>query len=141
MRRANHRGLKDVVFQHPRSEKSFDQIQDVSVGHFGRDCRHDDAMREIVKESLDVRVEYHLVPFAVECQDSLDRLMAVTPRDEAVRMIVKLWFKDRCEKSADDFLSSPITDHWYAERSSLLRTGAFLDVDTTQWQGPERSCF
>ena len=49
LRSANRRGLEDSVFHHPRGKKSFDQGQDVAVGHLGRHGCHDHAMREIVE--------------------------------------------------------------------------------------------
>src|SRR4029077_9310949 len=98
-------------------------------------------MREIVEKPLDIRVEYHLVPLAVEFQHSLDRLVAVASGDESVRVLVKQWFKDRGKKPSNHFLSHPISYHWNAERSKLRRARAFGNEDTTQWQGPKRSRF
>ena len=99
------------------------------------------AMREIVEEPLDVRVEYHAVPLAVEFQHPLDRLVAVASWDESVRVLVKLWLKDRGKKPSNHFLRDPISHHRNAERSKLRRAGTFGDVDTAQRQGPERSRF
>src|SRR5271166_1374047 len=98
-------------------------------------------MREIVKEPLDIRVEHHLVPLAVEFQHSLNRLVTVASGDESVRVVVKLWFKDRRKKPSNHFLSYPISHHWNAERSKLRRTRAFGNEDTAERQGLERSRF
>src|SRR5262249_3347356 len=79
LRRAHRRGFEDSVFHHPRSQKSFDQGQDVAVG---RHRGHNHAMREVVEGPLKIRVEHHGVPLAVEFQHSLDRLMAVATGNE-----------------------------------------------------------
>ncbi len=141
LRRANRRGFEDSILHHPRGKKSFDQAEDVTVGHLGRHGCHDHAMREIVKEPLDIRVEYHLVPLAVEFQYSLDRLVAVAAGDESVRVFVKLWFKDRCKKPSNHLLGHAISHHGNAERSKLRRAGAFGNEDTAERQGLERSRF
>ena len=80
-------------------------------------------------------------PWRWSSSTSLDRLVAVASGDESVRVLVKLWFKDRGKKPSNHFLSDPISHHRNAERSKLRRAGAFGDVDTAQRQGPERSRF
>lgn len=62
LRRADRRGLEDSVFHHARSKKSFDQIEDVPVGHLRPHGCHNHAMRKIVEEPLNVRVEHYTVP-------------------------------------------------------------------------------
>ena len=54
---------------------------------------------------------------------------------------MKLGFKDRGQKSSNHFLCHTIPDHRYAERSQLLGPRAFGNIDSTQWPGPETSCF
>ena len=45
------------------------------------------------------------------------------------------------KKPTHHFLRHPIPHDWNAERPELRRAGAFGDVDATQRQRPERSCF
>ena len=63
---ANRGGLIDSILHHPGGEKSFDQSQDVPIRHLGRNRRHNDGMRKIIEESLDIRVEHYGAPLAVE---------------------------------------------------------------------------
>ena len=98
-------------------------------------------MRKIVKESLDIRIEHDSAPEAVEFEDPFDRLVAVASFNEPKRAIVKLGFKDRGEKPTYHFLRHAITNHRNAERSELLRTRAFRDVDATQRERPKTSGF
>ena len=53
--------LVNALFHNTRSEKSFHQSQDIAVGYFGCDCLHNHAVRQIVKETGNVRVQYHSV--------------------------------------------------------------------------------
>ncbi len=129
LRCADRGRLTYSILHDTGGEKSFHQSQDVAVGHFGRDRLHDDAVRNVVEEPLDVRFEYRQVPLAVESQDPLDRLVTVTAWNEPIRVIVKLRFKDRGEKPTYHFLCYPISNHRYAQRPELLGTGAFGDID------------
>ena len=94
-----------------------------------------------VKESLDIRIEHDSAPEAVEFEDPFDRLVAVASFDESERTIVKLGFEDRSQKPTYHFLRHAITNHRNAERSELLRTRAFRDVDATQRERPKTSGF
>ena len=62
LRRAHRGRLEHALLHHPGLEKSFDQIENVAVGHFRGHSGHDDAMRQVVKEPLDVGVEHMGVP-------------------------------------------------------------------------------
>lgn len=75
--RAQRRVLKVSFVHHPGSEKSFDQVKDVSVRHLGSHCVHDDRVRNVVEEPLNVSIEYGRVPLAVEFQDARDRLVSI----------------------------------------------------------------
>ena len=82
--------LAYLILHGTGGEESFDQSQNVAVGHLGRDRLLDDRVRNIVEEPLNVRPEHRQVPLAVEFQDPLDRLVAVASWNEPVGIIVKL---------------------------------------------------
>ncbi len=88
-------------------------------------------VRDVVEEPLDVRVEHDLVSLAVEFQDPLDCLMAVSSLDKSERGVVKLRFEDRCQKPTNHFLGHAIPNHGNSERPELRRSGTFGNVDTT----------
>jgi transposase len=118
----------------PRQHQSFDQTEDVAVGHFGGHSCHDDLERNVVEEPLDVGVEY-TVPLPMEFQDSLHRHVTVACRPEPIRIIVKDRLEDGTQKQPEHFLSDAIPDCGDAERTCL--PVPFGDVHTTQRQGPK----
>ena len=56
-------------------------------------------MRQVVEESLDVGIEHYSIPFTVEFQRLLHRLMAVAARPETVGRVMKHGLEDGCQKS------------------------------------------
>jgi hypothetical protein len=117
LRRADRRRFEDAVFHHARREKSFEQGENVPVGHLrGHRC-HDDGVRQVIEKPLDVGVEHRAVPFVMTRQNALHRLMAVASGDEPVGMIVKPRFEDRGKKPTYHLLRDAIANHRNAERS------------------------
>jgi hypothetical protein len=109
----------DTVLHDARGKKSFDESENVAIGNFCGDCRHNDAMREVVKEPLDVGIENELETLIVETQSRFQGLMAVAPRAEAVGRVMKQGFKDRRQQAANHLLSHTVFDGWNAEGAKL----------------------
>src|SRR6266511_1392282 len=57
--------LEHPIFHDSSSEKSFHQIQDFPIRHLRTHRRHDDRVRDIIEEPLNVRIEDNSIPRAV----------------------------------------------------------------------------
>src|SRR4029077_18177718 len=135
LRRADQRGLKFAFFHDSGSEKSFDQVQDVPIRHFFSHRVHDNLVRQVVEEPLDIGIEYDRVPLSMEFQDSLKRLVTVPVGNESEGSRVKLGFEDRRQEESDDFLSDAIPNDRNAEATELRRSGTFGNVQSAQGEG------
>ena len=93
--RALPRGLEHAILHHPGLEKFFDQIENVTVGDFGPQSCHNDAVGKVVKEPLDVGIEYVRVPGAMKFQDFFHGHVTVAAWPEPVRVVVKQPIEDR----------------------------------------------
>ena len=116
---------RSAVFHHPGREKSFDQIQNVSIRDFGCHRLHDHAVRNVVKEPRDVRVQHNLVSLAVEFQDPLDCLMAVPSTNKSERGVVKPRLKDRRHNFSQRPLAHTIRTTGIPSGRSLFDPGPF----------------
>ena len=127
--------LEHALLHHPGLEKSFDQIENVAVGHFGSHACHDDCVREVVKEPLDVGVEHMGVPLPMEFQDPLHGHMAAACRPEAIRVVVKQPLEERAQEEPKHLLSNPVADGGDPQRACLARS--LGDMDAPQGEGLE----
>jgi hypothetical protein len=71
-------------------------------------------VRDFIEESLDVGIEYYSIALAVEFEDPLYGLVAVSLGYEPKGRIVKLGFKDRGKKPTYHFLGHAIANHRYS---------------------------
>ena len=132
---SNRCGLEDTVEHDPGREKSLEKSENVSVGDPLGHKLQNDRMRNFVKESFNIGVEYHAVPGAVKRQNPLDGQMTTAVFAKSEGGIVKERVEKRLEKSAEHFLSDAIANDRNAQRSELFRTRVFGDKDTAQRTG------
>ena len=119
MRGADSSRLEDTVLHHARPEKFLDETQDVAVRDFGRHRLHDDWLRQVIEEGLDIRVENDAEALVVERQSPPDCPMAIAALTKAVGRIVKQTFEDRVEEATNCLLSHPITNGRNSQRAQL----------------------
>jgi hypothetical protein len=119
LRRANRGRLESAVLHHPGLEKSLDKAENVAVGNLGGQGSHNDMVRQIVKEPLDVSVEHMDVPVLMEFQDFLHGHVAAAAWPEPVRVLVKQPLEERAQEEADHLLSYPVADGWDPQRACL----------------------
>ncbi len=92
-------------------------------------------MRDVVKEPLDVGVEYVSVPLPMEFQHPLDGLMTVASRPEPVRIVVEDRLEERTQEEPKHLLSNAVADGGDAERTGFAVP--LGNPDTAQGQGFE----
>ena len=65
---------ENTIFNHTRPEKSLNDVKNVPICDFGPKHRHDDIVRNIVKESFDVNIHHELVSFVEYTEEHVRRL-------------------------------------------------------------------
>jgi hypothetical protein len=126
-------GLKTPFSITPRAKEFLDEAQDVAVGHLGRDRRHDDRVREVIEETLDVGVQHKPVAAFMVFEDPRDGPVAVASRAEAVGRVVKLRLEDRRQETPKHLLRDPIPNRRDAQRTEFAV--AFVDELAAQGLG------
>ena len=49
------------IHPYPGPEKFFNELQDVAVSDLGRDTLHNQFVRDVIKESFDIRIRHELM--------------------------------------------------------------------------------
>ena len=98
MRGADRGRSEHTCLHHPGLEKSFDQSENVTVGHFGSKSCHDDRVRDVVEEPLNVGIEHMGVPLPMEFDDPQHGLMTVACRPEPVGVVVEDPLEERTQE-------------------------------------------
>src|SRR6266550_4009903 len=119
LRRADGSRLKDTVLHHARPEKFLDETQDVAVRDFSRHRLHDDRLRQVIEEGLDIRVQNDAETVVVERQGLTNCPVAIAALAEAVRRRVKQGFEDGVEEATNSFLSNAIPNGRNAQWAQL----------------------
>src|SRR5208337_4470110 len=133
LRRAERRRSKQALLHHSGLERSFDQAENVAIGDLGSHTSHDDLVGDVVKEPLDVGIEYVDVPLPMELQHSLHGLMAVAARPKTEGIVVKHSLEERAEELPKHLLSNPVADGRDPQRACLAWT--LGDVHAPQGKG------
>lgn len=93
-------------------------------------------MRDVVKEPLDVGIEYMGVPLLTEFQHPRHRPMTVACRPEPIGVVVEDPLEERTQELPEHFLSNAVADSGDTQGPGFAV--AFGDMDPTQGEGPER---
>src|ERR1700730_3220318 len=131
--RADRGRLGRALLHYPGLEKSLAQVENVAVGHFRGHAGHDDRMRQIVEEPLNISVEHIRVPLLMEFQDLSHGHVAVAAGPEPVRVIVKQPLKERAQEEANHLLGYPVADGGDPQRACLA--WSLGNMDTKQGEG------
>lgn len=100
---------ESAVLHHPGLEKSFDDAENVAVGDLRGDAGHDNLVRDVVKEPLNISVEHVVAPLLMEFDDPLDSHVASASRSEAKRVVVKDPLEERTQELTNHLLSNAVT--------------------------------
>jgi len=119
LRRADCGRLEDTILHHARPEKFLDERQDVAVRDFGRHRLHDDRLRQVIKEGLDIRIQDDAETLVVERQGLANSPVAIAALTKAVRRVVKQGFEDWVEEATNCLLSHPIANRGNTQWAQL----------------------
>jgi hypothetical protein len=119
LRRAPGGSQEPTVFKHPASQEAFEEIEDFAVCNTIANGFHDDLMREVIKEALDIGIQDDLESLVVQLERMVYGHVAVAALDEAEGCRVEGWPEDGVQEPAKDFLGYPVSDHRNAEGTEL----------------------
>ncbi len=119
LRRADCGRLEDTVLHHARPEKFLDETQDVAIRDFGGHRLHDDRLRQVIKEGLDIRIQDDAETLVVERQGLANSPVAIAALTKAVRRVVKQGFEDWVEEATNCLLSHPIANRGNTQWAQL----------------------
>src|SRR5207302_7980545 len=128
------RGRSETAFLHHSGlKKSFDDAENIAVGHFRRQSCHDNRVRDVVEEPLNVGVEYISVPLPMEFDHPCHGHVAVPLGPEAIGVVMKDPLEERTQELATDLLSNSVADCGDSQGTGFAV--AFGDVNATQRAG------
>ena len=116
-------GVGRAFLHHSGLEKSFEQIENLPIGDFGGHAGHNDLVRNVVEEPLNVGVEYVNVSLPMEFQHPLDGLMAIAAWSETIRVVMKQPLEEprvtRTQKLPQHLLGNAVADGWNPQGTKL----------------------
>jgi len=124
---------KRTALHDASGEKPTDDAQDIAVCNALGHTIEDQVMGDIIEESLNIGIDDPFEACGMSRANSLNRLVSITTRTEAKRELREMRLKDRFEKSANDFLSDPVSDGGDAQRTEFAFP--FGDVDPAERGG------